>query len=120
MAKGENMEFKAFFTHDEYSYCQGEWHLLEIDELEMEHDISYLIPSDKAYSPMGTYGHFEKWHFEDWEEVWEEYDDGLHEAEWCQENSDWLIAIAPKQEWEKLFSAFQQCDFRRECCGACI
>jgi hypothetical protein len=40
-------------------------------------------------SAMGTEGNYSTWHFEDWEEVFEDYDDGDYYEEWIKKNCNW-------------------------------
>lgn len=96
--------------------CSGEWTLVINGE-----DVTDKIPAKIRKSHMGTFGTYEKWHFENWNEVWETYTDGLRESEWIEKNNSWLSTIATDQEvLGDIFRAFQSEDWRHESCGGCI
>ena len=66
--------------------CFGEW-TLKIDR----EDCSKLITKKlRVHSDMNTFGKYDKWHFENWQVVWETYEDGLKDTEWIEENNHWL------------------------------
>ena len=92
--------------------CSGEWRIT-INGI----DWSNAIPVDKRYAPMDTAGTYQEWHFEDWEEVFEDYEDGLEFDEWIAEN-EWALALpcAPQD----LFYEIQAQDWRHNSCGGCI
>ena len=92
--------------------CQGEWKLF-IDG----QDVSFLIPWDRRTGPMYTAGTYQEWHFEDWQEVFEDYEDGLEFEEWLTDNA-WVRDIpAPSLD---IYLAFQSEDWRHNSCGGCI
>lgn len=96
--------------------CFGEW-TLKIDGK----DVSKKIPEDLRKSSMNTYGTYQSWHFEDWMEVFEGYDDGLDCGEWIEENAYWLNTIAGDYSvQEKIYHAINAEDFRSGSCGGCI
>lgn len=92
--------------------CSGEWRLT-IGGV----DWSNAIPIDKRYSHMNTAGIYQSWHFEDWAEVFDDYEDGLEFDEWIAENP-WAAELpaAPQD----IFYAIQAQDFRPGECGGCI
>ena len=92
--------------------CSGEWRLT-IDGV----DWSNAIPIEKRYSHMNTAGTYQSWHFENWIEVFEDYEDGLEFDEWVVENP-WVAELpaAPQD----VFYAIQVQDFRPGECGGCI
>lgn len=69
---------------------------------------------------MDTEGIYQSWHFEDWEDVWESYKDGLECDDWIKKNDYWISKIADCcDEKVSLFKAFQAQDFRTCSCGGC-
>lgn len=93
--------------------CSGKWKLYIDGE-----DYSCHVFSS---GPMNTYGTYRRWHFENWHEVWEEYQDGLQEEEWIKAHKDWLkmLPIEPDR-YPEVFKAFQEHDWRFGSCGGCI
>ena len=103
---------EAIWTGEYPSFCHGEWKLM-IDGV----DLSHLIPKELRNSPMGTFGTYQSWHFEDWMEVFEDYEDGLYFEAWYERNP-WVDAVpAPPIE---IYSAFSEQDWRHGQCGGCI
>lgn len=92
--------------------CYGEWKLT-VDGV----DYSHLIPEDKRHSPMETYGVYQSWHFENWSEVFESYEDGLGFEDWLDENL-WVYDLPAYPE--EVYEAFQVNDWRHNSCGGCI
>lgn len=71
--------------------------------------------------PADTYGTYRTFSFDrDGEEGWREYEDGMDCATWCETYAEWLDTVAPDDEWEDIFHAFQECDWRHMSCGGCI
>ena len=96
--------------------CYGNWTLI-IDGI----DVSNKIPEDLQNSSMNTYGTYQSWHFEDWLEVFENYEDGLDEEEWIVENKTWLDTISTdKKVQSDIYCAIICEDFRSGSCGGCI
>ena len=96
--------------------CSGEWILMIDGE-----DKSNLIPEDLRGNEMGTYGVYSSWHFENWDEVFEDYQDGMDCDEWIKHNKYWLDNISTDQTIQKqLFYEFQASDWRHGSCGGCI
>lgn len=94
--------------------CMGEWTLKVNGK-----NVSGLIPRKLRKSAMNTYGVYEEWHFEDWQEVFEDYEDGLGCEDWIKENKYWLDTITEdydtqveiykavnKHDWELIHVAF--------------
>ena len=70
---------------------------------------------------MNTFGTYEEWHFEDWIEVFEDYEDGLMCDEWIAENKYWLDDITDDYNIQtEIFYAISEEDFRHNSCGGCI
>ena len=63
--------------------CFGVWEIKIDDKL-------LPIPEDKINTDMNTFGSYQSWHFEDWIEVFEDYEDGLFFDEWLLENKEWI------------------------------
>lgn len=96
--------------------CSGEW-TLEVNGV----DVSIHIPEELRESPMNTNGTFQTWHFEDWAEVFEDYDDGLDGYEWIAENKYWLDLITDNYDVQmEIFYAISKQDWRYGSCGGCI
>ena len=96
--------------------CHGEWTLKVNGK-----NVSKKIPEDLRNSSMNTYGTYQSWHFEDWMEVFEDYEDGLDCEEWIEENNEWLNKITTDYSIkEQIFNAIQSEDFRSGSCGGCI
>lgn len=96
--------------------CSGEWTLKVNGK-----DVSDLIPKELRRSEMNTYGTYEEWHFENWLEVFEDYEDGLDCDEWIAENKYWLDTITDDINVQtEIFNAISEEDFRHGSCGGCI
>lgn len=109
-------EFRAEWTGSYPTLCLGVWKLYVDGK-----DKSNLIPEDLRDYPMYTAGMYQAWHFEDWQEVFENYEDGLECDDWIKENDSWISGIANcYDEKVALFKAFQAQDFRTCSCGGCI
>ena len=109
-------EFRAEWTGGYPSLCSGVWKLY-VDEK----DNSNLIPKCLRNYPMDTSGVYQAWHLEDWEEMWESYEDGFECDDWIKENDFWINKIADcYDEKMALFRAFQSQDFSTCSCGVCI
>ena len=96
--------------------CHGEWTLIVNGK-----NVNSLIPDELKNSSMGTYGTYQSWHFEDWNEVFEDYEDGLMCDEWIVENKYWLDDITDDYNIQtEIFYAISEEDFRHGSCGGCI
>lgn len=96
--------------------CFGKWSLKVNGK-----DISHAIPTKLRHTSMNTYGWYSSWHFENWMEVFDKYEDGLKEDEWIEENDYWLYTITnDKNLKQEIFRAIQKEDFRSGECGGCI
>lgn len=110
------MNIKVEWTGKWPCLCYGEWKLIIDGE-----DKSSFIPKELRRSDMGTFGTYSSWHFENWNEVFEDYQDGMECDEWIEHNKYWLddITIDPYIQ-ERLFYEFQASDWRHGSCGGCI
>ena len=106
----------AYWSGSYPTLCYGKW-TLEVNGV----DVSDLIPKELRESEMNTFGTYQEWHFEDWLEVFEDYDDGLKCDEWIEENKYWLDAITEDTNVQKkIFYAINEHDWRHGSCGGCI
>lgn len=113
---GRDGRWTAEWTGHPWSLCSGSWTLYR-DGKPVETDIPF------QGHPAYTYGTYSSWHFggdSGWVDDWDEYEDGMECHEWCDEHREWLSGIAPEEEWELIFGAFQADDFRPGSCGGCI
>lgn len=110
------MKIKVEWTGSYPCKCIGEWKL-EIDGK----DFSDKIPEELRDCPMDTFGTYQRWHFVDWIEEFEDYQDGLECDEWIWGNLDWLEEISTERKvLEEIYAAFQAEDWRPGECGGCI
>lgn len=93
-------EIKVKWTGQFPNLCSGNWEL-KIDG----EDYSDGIPFKNKSA--NTYGRYEEWHFEEYEEIWNTYTAGLKEKEWIDEYRDWLKTLPiTSTEYSKLYAAF--------------
>lgn len=111
------MKIEAIWTGEWPALCCGEWKLY-IDGV----DKSHMIPDAKYKNHMETFGHYQRFRFaEDWEVVWDSYEDGLDCQGWIEVNEYWLKNISSNRGvQEQIFHAFQKNDWRHGSCGGCI
>ena len=96
--------------------CYGKWTLIVDGK-----DVSGLIPEELREYDMNTYGEYYSWHFENWIEVFESYEDGLVCDEWIEKNKYWLDTITEDINVQKeIYDAISEQDFRHGSCGGCI
>lgn len=106
-------EYETKWTGRYPSLCHGEWSLYKDGK-----KLNVYIPFQN--NDASTYGLYQSWHFEDWLEVFESYEDGLNAEQWIEEYQDWLESFAPEEDWEDIYYAFQMNDFRMGSCGGCV
>ena len=95
--------------------CHGEW-IIKIDEK----DYSSYIPDELRYNSMETYNIYQSWHFENWMETWEEYEDGFEFEDWINHN-EWVYSITKdKKEVKEIYRLINEQDWRYNLCGGCI
>lgn len=110
------MNIEARWSGSYPTLCFGHWTLLIDGE-----DVSKKIPENLRDGPMYTFGTYQCWHFENWMEVFESYNNGLFCDEWIEENDYWLKNITDDYKVkEKIYYAFNAEDFRSRSCGGCI
>ena len=93
--------------------CSGFW-TLKVNDI----DYTHLIPEELREAPMNTFGTYQSWYFDDdWNEVFEDYEDGLYfEAQY--KYNQWVDAV-PALPIE-VYTAFAKHDWRPGSCGGCI
>lgn len=97
-----------------WSLCCGEW-TISIDGKRVD------LPEGVRKSHMNTSGTWPRWYFgKNYEEIWEDYEDGLQFPEWLKENS-WVDSLnLSDDEKEDLYSKIHEQDWRHGMCGGCI
>lgn len=105
--------FTVEWTGSYPSLCSGCWEITYKGE-------PVDLPEDVYNSEMNTYGSYQTWHFENWLEVFEDYEDGLNFDDWIKANS-WVDSITtdPAERLE-LYLKIQEKDWRHNSCGGCI
>lgn len=115
-----NNPWKATWSGRYPNLCSGTW-TLECDGVAIKPS---LIPfnEDGAHGThANTRGTYSRWYFDkDWCEHFEDYEDGLDETAWCEQNKNWLTQVAEPHQWPFIFAAFQASDWRHGSCGGCI
>lgn len=104
-----------------WALCSGHWEIYI-------NDVLINLPEEIQTSNMNTYGKYDSWHFNDWQEEWQTYTDGLYFNEWIQYNDHWVIdafrqvgILNPSiREKIKLYKAISASDWRHLSCGGCI
>lgn len=108
--------------------CSGKWIVYKDSKPIDLHDCPFVeVDVDSEgneywdYHPANTYGIYSTWHFEDWIEVSEDYEDGLLLDAWIEEYRDWLMKIDPSgDDWENIYDAFSVEDWRYNSCMGCV
>lgn len=109
-------KYEAKWTGKYPCLCSGEWMLKKNGK-----DVSRMIPERLRNAPMGTRITTSMWHFENWNEVWEEVTTGAYEANWVVDNLDWLKGIGDSPtDFSAIYHAVQKEDFILGSCGGCI
>lgn len=103
---------EAIWSGSYPNLCRDYWTLI-INGI----DYSKAIPYELRHSHMNTAGTYSRWHFEDWREVFDNYEDGLEFNEWIAEN-EWVRAL-PADPLD-VYLAFNAQDWRPGECGGCI
>ena len=113
----KNKKIEVEWTGEYPCLCYGKW-ILKIGGK----DCSKLIPKSlRENSDMNTIGTYDHWHFENWQELWESYENGLSEDNWIEENKHWLKKLPVEEsQYKDIFKAFNEKDWRNGSCGGCI
>lgn len=96
--------------------CYGQWEII----------IDGILLTGIENLPFDTTGTYSSWHFENWLEVFEDFEDGVDFSEdWLSTNglSNSLIRhriSLTTDEKIELFSKIQEQDWRHGSCGGCI
>ena len=107
---------KAYWSGSYPNLCSGRWRL-EVNGV----DVTCYIPPKLRNCPMETLGEYQSWHFENWNEVFESYVDGLSCNEWIEKNKYWLDIITDDIDVQtEIFNAINEEDWRYGSCGGCI
>ncbi len=107
--------FEVNWTGSWPCLCSGEWVILKNGV-----NVSDAIPEERRSSPMDTFGTYGTWYFDNWEERWEDYEDGLHREDWIAANP-WINTICDTEdEKNQLYWKIAKCDWRHNSCGGCI
>lgn len=103
----ENIMIEAKW--DDLCLCCGKWTLIVDGK-----DVSDLIPNNLRNMPMGTYGTYVEWYFdENMLEVWKSYEDGFMCDEWIKVNKYWLDTITYNIDIHRdIYLAIKRKDFR--------
>lgn len=110
------MKVEAKWTGNYPNLCSGRW-ILKVNNK----DVSHLIPNELRNEPMNTYNTYRSWHFVNWEETWNSYEEGLFCDEWIKENKEWLNKISTDLIIQKeIYEAINSQDWRYGECGGCI
>ena len=100
--------------------CKGRW-IFEVDGK----DYRYLLPfanDDGVDLPADTFGTYECWNMDsEGERLWLHTENGLDIEDWIDQNREWLEVITPHEnDWDDIFYAFQNADWRFKECGGCV
>jgi len=125
-------QIKVNWTGSYPNLCSGVWEIT-IDGMSINDNSKMQNTYDSMLKRnMGTEGSYESWHFENWSEVFESYDDGLYFDDWVKSTQavelrlmidDNLIQKQTKMsdpDMKNLFSELQNNDWRSGSCGGCI
>ncbi len=117
MAKYKREKVFANWSGSYPCLCSGQWTLIVNGK-----NVSSKIPESLRISSMNTYKTYETWRFgEHYDEIWEDYEDGLKCDKWIADNDYWLKNITADAEIKRnIFFAINEKDFRSGSCGGCI
>ena len=115
--------------------CSGQW-IIKINGKEIKDETNFSDYHQKEMpmygsilsSSMYTSGTYQEWHFEDWLEVFNDYEDGDEFNVWIKrEDIKKLIILIEKsghslakEDKRNLFEKIQENDWRSGSCGGCI
>lgn len=111
----ENNGWYASWSGSYPCLCFGEWTLYYNGE-----EIDAEIPFQNE--PADTFGEYIEWYFdEDYIENEKYYEDGLDEEEWIKENIEYLKQVTDdNKQYEYIYKAFQENDWRYGSCMGCV
>ena len=114
---GEDREITARWNGAPYALCHGKWTITVGGE-------KVNLPEEVETENMGTFGTYSRWYFggkSGWEELWEDYEDGLQFDPWVAKNRWWLNNLhLSNEELCRLYNAISAEDWRHSSCGGCI
>lgn len=100
--------------------CSGEWII----------DVNGVRLGGLGNDSMNTFGSYSSWHFENWQEVWEQEESGLACEDWVDmkdlpNNLSMSLRLAGFDQSDRalretLFDAVKREDWRHGSCGGCI
>lgn len=101
--------------------CSGEW-IIKYNGIKLK------VPNEYKTKDMNTSGEYSHWYFDDnMSEYDEYYEDGLDEANWINENYNWIEnmfnkenIVITKELLSDLYDKIHAQDFRSGSCGGCI
>lgn len=110
-------DIKVKWTGGYPNLCSGHWEIII--------DGKYL--TNLMNSNFETFGTYSSWHFEEWNEVFEDYEDGLCFEQWKQDPPNNLLFSLKLAGFEvtenllqELYLAINSQDWRHSSCGGCI
>lgn len=95
--------------------CSGEW-TLSYNGKRID------VPIPFQYEDANTLGTYYHAGFDgDWEETYDDYEDGLSEDKWIEDNIEYLMNITDDEsQYPLIYEAFQLNDWRMFSCGGCL
>ena len=114
------MDVRVEWTGEWPRKCKGRW-IFEVDGK----DYRYLLPfanDDGVDLPADTFGEHELWDIDaNGDREWFKYENGLDIDCWIDQNREWLTIITPHEDdWDYMFNAFQENDWRFKECAGCL
>lgn len=109
---------QAEWTGEYPALCFGEWNIV----------VNGIFLTGIDSESFDTEGIYSSWYFEDWSEVFEDYEDGLPFDEWVKSDINGLHASLTRHGFDLddmylmqlLYDAISAKDWRRNSCGGCI
>jgi hypothetical protein len=117
-----SINFEVSWSGSYPNLCSGSW-TIKVD------GVNLPIPNQLIRNHMNTRKTYQTWHFEDWSEVFEDYEDGDEFGSWLANNASWLeiafIKIGKKEkvtllDLENLYDMIKEHDWRHNSCGGCV
>lgn len=125
-------EISVFWTGSYPNLCSGEWqikingiHIQDTENLDKAGNVEY---GSFLREDFGTFRTYDTWHFEDWDDVWETYEEGLGFDEWLLSDkfkklNELFISnnfFLSRENLELLYNKINSYDWRNNSCGGCI